>query len=306
MYTHYTDHVRAHHFVSQLVAVVLSVMFCATAYAETAGLKLAIATGKAEVELGEPVYLTAMLSNTGRDAVAVFPSLYPEDSALRVNVVTPGGKSVAFVPYSLDLNDSAMQQMAAGESLSAVFPIFYGGRGWTFQETGEYRISAVFSDPSDGKVLVESAAVSLTVTAGDGSGAYLINESKASSEAGKFLLWQQGDHLRAGIVHLQGLVEHYPQSVNADYARLAFAHNLSKPFRDYSIGTLRKADPDAAMKYIEKVDPGRLQPYLKVDKIVTESRSLMLQGNKSKAQSVLKKADPILKQQPALRVLMTE
>lgn len=292
--------------ISQLVVIVLSVMFCATAQAEVAGLKLTIDAGKANVELGEPVYLTAMLSNTGPDAVVVYPSLYPEDSALQVKVVTPGGKAVAFVPFSLDLNDSIMQQFSAGSSLTAVFPIFYGGRGWTFQETGEYRISAVFVDPADGAPMVESTAISLTVSASDNSGEYLINDSKASSEAGKFLLWQQGDHLRAGIVHLQGLVEQYPESVNADYARLAFARNLSKPFRDYSIGTLRKADPDAAMKYLNKVDPGRLQPYLKVDKIVTESRSLKLLGEKSKAQSVLKKADPILKQQPALRVLVAE
>ena len=305
MYTHHRDHVRAHHFLSHLIAV-LSVIFCATVQADAAGLQLTIATGKANVELGEPVYLTAILSNTGTDAIAVYPSLYPEDSALQINVIKPGGKSIAFVPYSLDLNDSAPRELSAGESLSAAFPIFYGGRGWTFQETGEYRISAVFVDPADGKALVKSAAISLTVSSSDNSGQYLINDSKASSEAGKFLLWQSGDHLRAGIVHLQGLVEQFPKSVNADYARLAFARNLSKPFRDYSIGKLRKPDPEAAMKLLEKIDPGRLPPYLKVDKIVTESRSLTLLGDKSKAQAVLEKADPIIKQQPALRVLLAD
>lgn len=302
MYTHYRDHVGAHHFISYLIAA-LSIVFCATAQA---GLQLSIVAGKAKVELGEPVYLTAILGNTGSDAVAVYPSLYPEDSALQINVTEPGGKTVAFVPYSLDLNDSVARDLSVGDTLSAVFPIFYGGRGWTFRETGEYRIRAVFTDPAGGKALVESAAISLTVAASDNSGQYLMDDSKASSEAGKFLLWQSGDHLRAGIAHLQGLVEQFPNSVTADYVRLAFARNLSKPFRDYSIGKLRKADPEAAMKLLEKVNPDRLPAYLKVDRIVTESRTLMLLGDKSKAQSTLRKADSIIKQQPALRVLLAE
>jgi hypothetical protein len=94
--------------------------------------------------------------------------------------------------------------------------------------------------------------------------------------------------------------------VLTDYARLAFAHNLSRPFRDYSIGKLRKPDPSAAMEYLKQVNFERLPPYLKVNKIVIQSRSESLLGNPKKAQSILQQADSIIKKHPALRPLLEQ
>ncbi len=255
---------------------------------------------------GEPVYVTVKLENTSPKAIAVFPTLYPEDSALQVEVIEPGGQRRTFVPYSLDLNDLAPKDLAQGESITAAFPIFYGGRGWTFQQEGKYQISGVFVDPANGTPMVQSDPVELTVSQDDGSGHFLLQGGKASDQAGEFLLWQSGDHLRAGIAHLESLIEQHPGSVLADYAQLAFAHNLSRPFRDYSIGKLRKPNPGAALKYLEKVKFDRLPPYLQVEKIVTESRIQALLGNAKEAKSVLNRANPIVQKQPALRPLLEQ
>lgn len=278
--------------------------FYGSVQAEVAGLKLTLDLGKPRVVFGEPVYIAAKLENTSPEAIAVFPTLFPEDSALHIEVIEPDGRRRIFVPYALDLNDLAPKNLAQGDSISAAFPIFYGGRKWTFQQEGKYQIRGIFENPASGKPMAKSDPVELIVTQDDGSGKFLLQGGKASDQAGEFLLWQSGDHLRAGIAHLESLIEQYPDSVLADYAQLAFAHNLSRPFRDYSIGKLRKPNPKAALKYLEKVKFDHLPPYLQVKQIVTESRSQALLGNTDKAKSVLNRAHRIVQKQPALKPLL--
>ena len=141
---------------------------------------------------------------------------------------------------------------------------------------------------------------------GDGGGQQLLREGKASQEAGKFLLWQSGDHLRAGIALLTEIADAYPRSVLSDYINLAIGRNLSRPFRDYDIGKLREADPDAALRKLEKVNADRLPPYLQVDAHVATSNALAVKGDRAAATRALERARRIVKERPALQLLLEQ
>ncbi len=290
----------------ELLCCVVFILCRTHAFAVTTDLYLTLQLDKETVVLGEPVYLTATLKNQSTKSVAIFPSLFPEDSGLQIEVIGADAKPRSFMPYSLDLNDFTLNELPPGESISAAFSIFYGGRGWTFPNVGIYKISAVFSNPAQGTVMVKSDSVELTVEEDDGGGEFLLQGGTASQEAGKFLMWQSGDHLRAGIAHLKSLIEQYPKSILADYSRLALAHNLSRPFRDYGINKVRKANPSIARKYLEEIIFERLTPYLQVDYIVTESRSYAAQGNIERARIILLRADFLIEKQPAYRVLLQQ
>ena len=121
---------------------IVASLFSTSLSAQSVNVRLTVMLGKSQVQLGEPVYMTATLTNTGAGEADVYPSLYPEDSALQVNVRAPDGESRVFVPYSLDLNEASTKRLMPGESIGAAFPIFYGGRGWTFTDPGTYQVSA--------------------------------------------------------------------------------------------------------------------------------------------------------------------
>lgn len=287
----------------QVVLFTILTSFGATSYGDNAGLKLTTSLTKESVVIGEPVYMTATLTNTTPNPALIFPSLHLEDGALRI-MIRKGDIRHPFVPYSLDLTDLKLTELAEGDSISAAFPVFYGGRGWTFPSEGTYQIEGVFTDPSNGEAIAKSAPVELSVSKDDGSGELLVDGSKGSSEAGKFLLWQSGDHLRAGIAHLQELIDQYPNSVVSDHARLAFASSLSRPFRDYGTGKLRKPDPEGALNYLKMIDPNRLSSYSEVWRINTELRSQTLLGNDTQIQTLRRQAAEIVENNPALRQLV--
>lgn len=105
---------------------------------------------------------------------------------------------------------------------------------------------------------------------------------------------------------MRELIEKYPESAIVNYVRLAFAHSLSRPFRDFRIGKVRKAEPKAALEQLTKVNIKNLPDYLKVRKMVSESNSLKLLGKSREADFVLREAKIITEKKPSLRLLIEQ
>ncbi|WP_447978401.1 hypothetical protein [Candidatus Nitrospira bockiana] len=247
-------------------------------------LKLVLTTDKPQVLLGEPVYVTVQLLNTGASPVEVFQNLDPEVGALQVDVTGPQG-AFGYVPYAIADSEIRLEPLAPRAEVSAVVPIFYGGRGWTFTQPGDYTIQAVYTNPVRRSMPVRSNPLSITVQR-HAAGEFLM-KGEAGEEAGKFLLWQQGDHLRKGLRRLTDLIEQYPDSPLGDYARLALGLNLSRSFKDYSIGQVRKPDYEVANRYLQKVEPARLPASLQIETHLAHARSLLQLGRGEEARRLV-------------------
>jgi hypothetical protein len=268
-------------------------------------LTLSLESAKAEYALGEPLYLTARLRNAASTAVKLPKQLNPKYGNLSVQVLGPGGRRIGFFPLSALDDDAPPEDLAPGAELSEVFSVFFGSQGWTFSQPGEYQVRAAYRSPVQGQgEPVYSNSLKLTVTTGDGSGDFLVNSGEASRQAGKFLVWQSGDHLRKGIAHLESLLERFPESVLADYVRLAFGRNLSQPFQDYSAGRVRPPNCPAALEHLRRVRDAQLPPYLRIHKNLSHASCLVRLNEKRAARALLAETRKAIDSNTAFRPLL--
>lgn len=262
--------------------------FNSAAGAAAPGLELVIATDKPQVELGEPVYLSATLQNVSTIPVDVKRVLDPQTGVIDINIVGPDGSAVTFLPlfYSdstipdvrLEPGNTVGNKPGATDHVASVFPIFFGSPSWSFPDPGTYRISAVYLPDSKGNNGIASNVLSVTVTPSE-VGSELISEAVPALEAGKFLLWQHGDHLEKGQAHLQKLLDAHPDSLIANYIRLARGRNLGRSFRDYTRDRIRPPQCEAARSYLEAVNVDLLPTYLKIVHALSLSDCASLQGD---------------------------
>lgn len=267
-------------------------------------LALEIKFDKAEYLLGEPVYMTAILRNTGDKPVNAPSWFNAKTSDLRINIIRPDGKQIGYVPLAFLDSDEPYLPLSPGSVVAAVIPVFYGGRGWTFDAPGDYSVRAIYN-PRGIKVFVASNKVNLLINKAESeAGRFLFSNGKASDEAGKFLLWQSGDHLRQGIAHLENLADKYPKSLINNYAWLAIGKNYSRQFRDYSINRVRPPQYENAIKYLNRVEDHAIPNHLRALKYIASAKSNIGLGRKAAARNMLEKAKANIGDSPALMVHM--
>ena len=246
--------------------------------------QLVLEAEQTQFMVGEPVYITVRLRNTGSAPADVFHVLDPRAGAIRVAIESPSIPRRVFLPLSLVDVEKGVRPLAAGQELSVAIPIFYGGLKWTFSHPGTYTVTAIYrhKDSARGQTL-RSNPITLSFSEADGAGRLLMDASGPSEEAARFLLWQQGDHLHHGLDRLRNVVATFPESPLADYVQLALGHNLTIPFRDYSIGKTRRQDCEGASAHLQQVRDNRLPPYLRIQKSLDEARCLQKSGQSKQA-----------------------
>ena len=261
----------------------------ATGAEDTDGrLELVLEADRTQLLLSEPVYVAVRLINRGKESVSVYHDLDPELGWLRIEFVGPQGP-ISFAPWSVADSELTPQPLAPNAEVSALFPIFYGGRGWTFSRPGQYTATAVYTDRVNQRERVlRSNSVEFEVRE-DPAGEFLIRDP-AGSEAGKLLMWQQGDHLRKGIVRLEELTRTFPKSRLASYANLALGVNLSRSFKDYSTGQLREPQCEASLELLSRVRNDDLPASLRMERKLSEARCLRLTGKPEDADAALRVA----------------
>mgnify|MGYP001501962738 CR=1 FL=1 len=268
-------------------------------HAQTAtDLQLILEIGKTALQVGEPVYATVRLVNKGSVPVNVHSTLFPQGEAVQIEIMETTGHRSIFQPLAEAFHVAPMRELTPGSQLSASFPIFYGGKGWTVtRRPGTYALRAIYVEPRSKFVeITRSDAVTVTVSEFDGAGQFLM-EGKAGSQAGKFLLWQGGDHLKEGITRLTDLIAQFPQSVLSDYASMILGRSLAREFKDYSRDKLRAPQCDEALLYLKKARAENLPLYLKISRAVEQVRCLVRLGQKDEAADWVNEAKRLIDNQ---------
>jgi len=273
----------------------------------SATLELTLDMGTSSLSLGEPAYATVQLVNVGAKPVEVSKLLDPQTGAIQLAVSSSARPRFVFLPLFHTDAVHTRTALAPGESVAAVFPVFYGALGWTFDRPGAYRVTAEYR-PQGGSQpeWIRSRAASVTVVDEHGVGASLLTGSSASEEASKFLLWQRGDQLQAGQALLTGLVTQHPESPLADYALLAFGRNLSRSFRNYAVGKIREADCESAMSYFQRVRTERLPVFLQIQQRLDEARCLIRLSRPAEARVSMERAERLRAGRPEFTLLVQQ
>lgn len=239
---------------------------------EGIGLTLTAAPLKQNVELGEPIYLAVRLTNTHRDSIKIIGKLRPEDGFIEVFAKTPDGRTVLLSPFS-EGDFGGHFNLAPGERIGDVFPIFFGSNGWYFDTPGEYHIYAQLEVPGQqDRSVYESEAVRLSVRDTDSGKALFETDQRTRIEAGKFLVWRGGDHLIKGQNHLKSIWKRYPDSALSSYIGSAFAKSYSEPFADYRTGKVRPPNCAAANELRREQGDMMLPDNLRIDDAMVRAK----------------------------------
>ena len=270
-------------------------------------LELRLEIGKTTLVLGEPVYVTVQLINVGTTPIEVSKLLVPQLGDVQIEIASPSRPRFVYLPLFYSDAVQTRTSLAPGDEIAAAFPIFYGALGWTFHRPETYGVIVGYRYSSGAHhVLVQSNPVSVTVVDEGGPGSLLMSGTPASEEAGKFLLWQRGDHLVAGQALLTDLLKTFPDSSVSDYALLAFGRNVSRSFRNYAVGRIRLADCESAMKYLHHVRTDRLPALLQVQQHLDEARCLARLSKPAQAGESLKQAKQAGGDRPEFRLLFQQ
>lgn len=269
----------------------------------TEDLDLQIALGGDSYSLGEPVYLTLRLRNTGSESLRVFGSLDPTDGATEVLVRLAGAPWSSFVPLvEVDNDDGIFTSLDVGEVLGNVAAIFFGAPGWTFAEPGDYQVKAIFqTSGSDGRTLqVTSPTLELEIRP-SAAGTLLVGSDLASVEAGKFLTWRAGDHLEAGQALLRQVLETDERSPLSDHIHSAFAHSQGEAFSDYRQGRVRAPDCDRAIAHLDAVVSDRLPEHVRLENTIMRGKCASRHGAPGAARRYFDEAREMARGKPEYR-----
>jgi len=268
-------------------------------------LSLKASAEKGEYVLGEPIWIYVILENTSSRPLRVWGKLRPEEGAVSI-LIGGEGQEGSFAPLGRSDNDeTALVELGPGKQIGDTFPVFFGSGGWTFRKPGEYQLKLVYETPlSEGKFgRISSEPFTVKVT-DDKVGAALVNGDEASLEAGKFLLWQAGDHLKKGQAMLADLGESHAGSPLASYAHFALGRSLSEPFMDYTRNEVRPPDCERAVKHLSEVDPEIVGALVRVLTEIAGARCSALEEQPDAAREGLVRAREMAEDRPELGRLL--
>jgi hypothetical protein len=95
------------------------------------------------------------------------------------------------------------------------------------------------------------------------------------------------------VYRLQRLLERYPDSVLANYVRLAKGRNLSRNFRDFTRDRIRPPQCDEALDHLNAVDVEVLPRYQQILHAISESRCEAFNGNSTVARDYRLRAEEL-------------
>jgi len=302
-------------FTRALLGVCLAVLSISPARAQdTAGLRLFLEPSKREFVVGEPLFATMRLRNVGTVPLNVTDNLHVRTEAVSIVAELEQGTGQArsaarYRPLSLLFAPASYRSLAPGEENTFVGAIFFGGTGWfVVDREGDYRLHARYRSPvRSGRGVVEASSepVRVSVRRGSGAGRFLIDRDHRG-EGARFLFWQRGDHLDRGIAHLRQVQTRFPESVLADYVRVAFAKSYSRPFKNYAIDELRPIDCPQALVELSGLRVRLLPAVLNVQSSLDRARCLIASGRRPEAQEPLQFALRLIEQDRALETLLDE
>lgn len=289
-----------------VLTAALLIVVCTSAYAQRItgpALSLSIATDKAQYELGEPVYLRLQLRNSSGDPVHPLAALDPKYSETAVIISGGGGSPKVFTPLTLVETRESPSAVPPHGEVVVITPIFFGADGWTFRHAGDFTVIATWKNSAP-EPEISSNPVRIRIGLGTEAGTRLVSNDEASMEAGKFLVWQSGDHLTSGRALLANIVQGAPGSAVAQHARLAEASNLNREFMDFTAGRIRPAEHGRALVLLSDVNDAMLPSHLILRKNLAQAASEIHLGNWDAAALLLARAQSRLDRSKGLDQLL--
>ncbi len=267
-------------------------------------LTLQIQVDKEQFDLGEPVVLYVTLRNAGSQAVEVLHFLEPEFGYAEYLITGPDGEELKFRPSALVDHPEPYQLLAPGEEIQGEAKIFFGGAGWTFANPGTYNVRAAYL--GTGGVVSNTITISVlqpTSAAARAAAQQFIN----SEEVGYFLLFEGGDHLTEGMQRLELVAQNYSQTPHAAYANYALGNNLLQDFANFRTNSMRAADPQRAIAYLERAQLSTVSLYQTMHTHLSLARGYTLIGNSERATAVRGQLNNLISvRYPAFRRLADE
>lgn len=273
-------------FAKFLPSLMLGVTILAGAPAH-AELALSLSSASNTYLLGEPLSVSATLTNVGSQTVNVYRDLAPEFEAVKYFIKRPDGQESRFTPWAIKEPGDPFVALAPGKSITDAAPLFFDGSHWIFTEPGDYEIRGVYFGAT------KSEPLKITISAPSGAKEREASrELLASPEAGLFLLLGGGDHLADGLKVLQRISESAQGTPYATHADIALGLNFVRPFADFKTQTVRPADPLQATQHLERVDVSRLS-------LATAATAKLALAQAYRAQNELEKASRVERDLPA-------
>lgn len=293
-----------------LLTASLAAAAAASAQEATPGLSLRIETERPGYSLGEPIYLTVRLTNTGASAERFLQMLNPVDGLLGVSVRDPKGEGVGYMPLSARDRDTPPETLepaqkyqvpVGGGQIATTFPIFFGADGWVFQTPGRYAVMATFHVQGGGASrVIKSNALEITVREEDAGAGRFLMEGPAGLEAGRFLVWRGGDQLERGLARLRQLAERHPASPTVDHYRVALGRSLARPFKNYIKGAVRPADYARALEELRRARDESLPARVRVEKFLAQATSFLGMQRPAEAAEALRQARALIAERTEL------
>jgi hypothetical protein len=197
---------------------------------DDSGLRLQI-SAPASFALGEPVVIKLNLGATDTRGKTAHDYLHPNFGQVQVAIRKPDGRVVAYEPLISHCVAGRETYLDANTQAEDSAYIGYGKDGFYFDQSGIYRIRAVYT-ALDGSTVVSNILnlrVRYPVTAADEDLADLyFGEDQGTL---LYLLGSDSEYLASGRTAFTKVVDKYPTNPMANYARLVLGVNASREFK---------------------------------------------------------------------------
>jgi len=212
-----------------------------------------VSTEKQEYLLGEPILVNCEVKNISNDIVEVLDKFEADYDIVTYHVVKSSEKDVSFVPYAvMDFLPESIP-LKPQDSIFGMSKIFYGGKGWTFDKPGNYKIWATYNGLSKyPEKVIKSNVLEIKVNAPVDDQEKEQADLIMGKEQGLFLLYDGGDDLSDGLKNLNALKDKFPESNLSSYVNFSIGESLTREFKDFKKKKVRPADPSKALDYLKK------------------------------------------------------
>ena len=233
---------------------------------DESGLTLEISTHQPNFALGEPFVLQIALKTTDSRGHRAHTWLHPNYGLVKVVIDKPNGEVVAYEPLIDHLVGERSRDFLPGDVEADSAYIGYGKDGFIFDQPGNYRIRAAYAALDGSEILSDiiTARVRYPVTAAEEELADLFMGEDQGTLL--YLLGSDSEYLKKGNDAFDVVLEKFPKSDMATYARLAKGINVARTFKTISDDnadrmTIRQAKPDESAALLSAVaDSGVLDP----------------------------------------------
>lgn len=192
----------------------------AAAATSAQSLCLSLTSARKDVLLGEPLTLLVELNNCGKSSQRIRDLLAVEFGLLALWMRAPSSEKeeVYRSPVRREGRGARYVELGAGETIGALVPVYLDSQGWNLPAVGRYRFRAEFAVAG---VSVRSEPIEVVVAPPPDAQSASAARAMMDPAAARHLLLEGGDS--KGQLLLRSIVEKYPGTAWAKYARLSLA-----------------------------------------------------------------------------------